>query len=146
LCFLTWSCDFLQIGDGYTPPRVFFVRAANKGLMLDAASRKNGRGKVDPSTALPSQLRVNRASSPELKGKGKGSEKDNAETERAQRWRGDDEVVGKCQRLRFTRHGSAIVTDCQYIFSVYRIVIRTTVVHSNWRGGSSGIKRSWQGS
>lgn len=31
----------------YTPPRVFFVRAANTGLILDAASRiaaKGGRG------------------------------------------------------------------------------------------------------
>ena len=35
--------------DEYTPPRVFFVRVANKGLMLDAASRiatKGGRGTV----------------------------------------------------------------------------------------------------
>jgi len=35
--------------DGYTPPRVFFVRVANTGLMLDAASRiatKGYRGTV----------------------------------------------------------------------------------------------------
>jgi hypothetical protein len=33
--------------DGYTPPRVFFVRVANTGHMLDAASRiatKEDRG------------------------------------------------------------------------------------------------------
>jgi hypothetical protein len=85
---------------------VFFVRVADKGLMLDAASRTARRFKVDPSTALPSQLRVNRASSSKLKGEEeeansrqltvesskaegqrKRSEKDNAETRRAQRWR-----------------------------------------------------------
>jgi hypothetical protein len=35
--------------DGYTPPRVFFVRVANTGLMVDAASRiatKGYRGTV----------------------------------------------------------------------------------------------------
>jgi hypothetical protein len=33
--------DFLK---GYPHPRVFFVRVANKGLMLDAASRMAGKG------------------------------------------------------------------------------------------------------
>jgi hypothetical protein len=66
---------------------VFFVRVANKGLMLDAASRKARLFKVDPSTALPSRLRVNGASSSKLKGEDKRSEKDNAEARRAQRWR-----------------------------------------------------------
>jgi hypothetical protein len=30
--------------DEYTPPRVFFVRVANTGLMLDAASRIATKG------------------------------------------------------------------------------------------------------
>ena len=33
--------DFLT---GVPPPRVFFARVANKGLMLDAASRTAGKG------------------------------------------------------------------------------------------------------
>jgi hypothetical protein len=57
---------FLQIGDeGYTPPRVFFVRVANKGDMVDAASRASRnvtRLKVEPSR-FPSRLGVNSASS-----------------------------------------------------------------------------------
>ena len=81
-------------------PPVFFVRVANKGLRLDAASREEkglrvdpstplradssklkgekaerrlilrrpSRQAVDPSTPLPSRLRVNRAGSLKLKG------------------------------------------------------------------------------
>jgi hypothetical protein len=32
-------CKWFVEKDEYTPPRVFFVRVANTGLMLDAASR-----------------------------------------------------------------------------------------------------------
>jgi hypothetical protein len=49
---------------------VFFVRVANKGLMLDAASSASmgeKRFRVDPSTPLPSRLRVNRAGTLKLK-------------------------------------------------------------------------------
>jgi hypothetical protein len=76
------------------------------------------------------------------------SSKFNGERERAeeaQRWRRDDGVVGRGQRLRFIRNGSMIVTICQYHFIVYCMVIRTGRVHSNERGGSCGIGRSWRG-
>jgi hypothetical protein len=41
--FNTEGTEFAE-EDGYPPPRVFFVRAANTGLMLDAASRMARRG------------------------------------------------------------------------------------------------------
>jgi hypothetical protein len=63
---------------------VFFVRVANKGVRVDAASRKVTRRKAERL---------------ELTGARKRSKKDNAETRRAQRSCGDDEVVGKGQRL-----------------------------------------------
>jgi hypothetical protein len=85
--------------EGHPHPPVFSVRVANKGLMLDAASRASREGRmlivdpstplragslklkgenaVDPSTPLPSRLRsgltasrVDRAGSLKLKGKG----------------------------------------------------------------------------
>jgi len=37
-------CADLVEKDGYTPPRVFFVRVANTGLRLDAASRIATKG------------------------------------------------------------------------------------------------------
>jgi hypothetical protein len=69
--------------------------------MVDAASRASR--KVTWLKVESSRLKVQR----------ERRDKDNAETQRAQRWRGDDEVVGKGGRLRFTRHDSTIVTICQ---------------------------------
>jgi hypothetical protein len=68
--------------EGTPHPLVFSVRVANKGLMLDAASRalrEERRLTVDPSTLLragpstllPSRLRVNRAGSSKLRREGK---------------------------------------------------------------------------
>ena len=57
----------------YTPPRVFFVRVADKGLMVDAASstsRKEKRLRIDPSTTL-------RARSLKLKGEKREEAKTN---------------------------------------------------------------------
>ena len=48
-----------------------------------------------------------------------------------QRWLRDDGVAGNGQLLRFTRHCSMIVTNCQYINSIYCMVIRTERVSSN---------------
>jgi hypothetical protein len=44
--------------DGYTPSRVFFVRVANTGLMLDAASRIATKG--DSGTGASVERRVGR--------------------------------------------------------------------------------------
>ena len=103
---------------GYTPPRVFFVRVADKGLRLDAASRTARWFKVESlklgrerEEAESRQLTVGSSKS---KRQRKRAEKDNAETLKAQRWRGDDGVVEKGQRLRFIRDGSTIVTICKY--------------------------------
>ena len=59
---------------GYPHPPVFFVRVANKGVRLDAASRasrEEKRLRVDPSTPLLSKLWANRAGSSKLKGEEK---------------------------------------------------------------------------
>ena len=46
---------FLQIGmGGNTPPRVFFVRAANKGLMVDAASRASKASRKEKRSSVES--------------------------------------------------------------------------------------------
>ena len=57
--------------------------------------------------------------------------KRNAERRRAERWRRDDEVVRKGQRLLFTGNGTTIVTNCHYIIFMYFKVIRTERASSN---------------
>jgi hypothetical protein len=76
-------------------PRVFFVRVANKGVRVDAASMN-----VTPLEAEGLEAR----------GDGKRSEKDNAE---AQKWRGDGGAIGKRERPRFMWNNTTIVTICQ---------------------------------
>ena len=44
------SLKFKGEGAGGPPPRVFFVRVANKGLMLDAASRASTFGELNTET------------------------------------------------------------------------------------------------
>jgi hypothetical protein len=83
-------------GEAEVPtPRVFFVRVANKGVRVDAASMN-----VTPLEGEGLKAR----------GDGKRSEKDNAET---QKWSGDGGAVGKGERLRFTQDDTTIITICQ---------------------------------
>jgi hypothetical protein len=63
----------------------------------------------------------------------------------AGRWRGNDGIVGKGQRLTFTRHGSTDGYQLSINFFVYSKVILTGRVGSNGGGGSYGNGRSWRG-
>jgi hypothetical protein len=93
-----------------THPPVFFVRVARKGLMLDAASTNGGRFKGEWS-----KLKMERA-----RNDSRGLSVDPSLMRwKAQKWRRDDRIVGRGQRLRFTINHSIIVTNCQYTFCMY---------------------------
>jgi hypothetical protein len=92
---------------------VFFVRVANKGLKLDARHfrfhSRQGRGEEDKLTVESLEL------------KEREREKDNAETQSAQRFRREDGVAGTGWRLTNT----AIVTIyANTLSSVYWNAIR----------------------